>query len=91
MSVKQQWCAVCNGWFDHGTWQHRLDSSSFAAPPDVEADVIKLYVVEYEHGRNRYHTVVEARGIEAAKRQFRRDNPHVEILSVDNKKKSIRP
>jgi len=22
MKVKQQWCAVCNGWFDHGTWQH---------------------------------------------------------------------
>lgn len=45
------------------------------------SDVIKLYVIEYEHGRNRYHTVIEARDIEAAKRQFRRDNPHVEMLS----------
>jgi hypothetical protein len=46
------------------------------------ADVIKMYVVEYEHGRNRFHTVVEARSIEAAKRQFRRDNPDVEMLSI---------
>lgn len=32
MSVKQQWCGVCNGWFDHGTWQHGEVGSSFAVP-----------------------------------------------------------
>lgn len=46
------------------------------------ADVIHMYVVEYECGRNRFHTVIEARSIEAAKRQFRRDNPDVEMLSI---------
>jgi len=50
--------------------------------PGSAADVIHMYVVEYEHGRNRFHTVVEARSIEAAKRQFRRDNPDVEMLSI---------
>ncbi len=53
----------------------------FAEARGSAADMIKLYVVEYEHGRNRYHTVVEARDIGAAKRQFRRDNPDVEMLS----------
>jgi len=45
------------------------------------ADVINLYVVEYEHGKQQWRTVVEATDIEAAKRQFRRDNPDVEILA----------
>ena len=64
----------------------RMNTNETQSPgslqPDCSAaDVIHLYVVEYEHGRNRYHTVVEARDIESAKRQFRRDNPDVEMLS----------
>jgi hypothetical protein len=43
--------------------------------------VVRLFVVEYEHGRKRYHTVIEACDLEAAKLQFRRDNPNVEMLS----------
>lgn len=31
--VKQQWCAICNGWFDHGTWQHSPAETSFAPAP----------------------------------------------------------
>lgn len=49
------------------------------------AAVVIMFVVEYEHGRNRYHTVVEAYDVESAKRQFRRDNPHVEMLSCEVK------
>ena len=68
------------------TEQHPRQSEC-ARPASVQpvgsaADVINLYVVEYEHGRFRFHTVVEARSIEAAKRQFRRDNPDVEMLSI---------
>lgn len=44
-------------------------------------DVIKMYVVEYDHGNQRWITAVEARDLESAKRQFRRDNPGVEMVA----------
>ena len=49
-----------------------------ASPPDV----LRLWVVEYEDRRGqRWNTVVDAYTLEAAKRQFRRDNPDVELLT----------
>ena len=45
------------------------------------ADVIRLYVVEYFHCNQQWRTVVEARDLESAKRQFCRDNPDVELLA----------
>jgi len=45
-------------------------------------ETIHLFVIEYEDQRgHRYRTVVEALSLEAARRQFRRDNPDVELLS----------
>ena len=55
--------------------------SPLAAARGSAADVINLHVVEYEHGKQQWRTVVEARDIESAKRQFRRDNPDVEMLA----------
>lgn len=48
---------------------------------EAEEAILRLFVVEYEHGCNRNHTVVSAYDVESAKRQFRRDNPHVEMVS----------
>jgi adenosyl cobinamide kinase/adenosyl cobinamide phosphate guanylyltransferase len=49
-----------------------------SAPPDV----LRLWVAEYEDRRGQqWRTVVEAYTLEAAKRQFRRDNPDVELLT----------
>jgi hypothetical protein len=53
----------------------------FAEARGSAADVIRLYVVEYEYRNQQWRTVVEARDIEAAKRQFRRDNPDVEMVA----------
>lgn len=53
----------------------------FAEARGSAADLIHLYVVEYEYRNQQWRTVVEARDIEAAKRQFRRDNPDVEMVA----------
>ena len=53
----------------------------FAKARGSAADVMHLYVVEYEYRNQQWRTVVEARDIEAAKRQFRRDNPDVEMVA----------
>lgn len=29
--IKKQWCATCNDWKEHGTWQH-LGANELAAP-----------------------------------------------------------
>ena len=39
--------------------------------------------VEYEHNGQTWRTVVEAYDREHAHQRFQRDNPHVEIISVD--------
>ena len=58
--------------------RHSLRAAAGSAPPDV----LRLWVVEYEDARGRRWTmVVEADTVEAAKRQFRRDNPNVELLT----------
>jgi len=53
----------------------------FAEARGSAADVINLYVVEYEYRNQQWRTVVEARDIKTAKRQFRRDNPDVEMVA----------
>lgn len=46
-------------------------------------DIVYLFEVEYEDATGKqWHTVVDATSIEAAKEQFRRDNPSVELLSI---------
>lgn len=74
---------VAAGADDHAcSWTMLLaNAQAGSRQPATSENVIKLYVIEYDDGRNRYHTVVEARDIEAAKRQFRRDNHDVEMLS----------
>ena len=56
----------------------KLPESTGYAPPDV----VRLWVAEYEDRRGQqWRTVVEAYTQEAAKLQFRRDNPDVELLT----------
>lgn len=48
----------------------------------AENDALRLWVVEYEDQRGRqWRTAVDAYTLEAARRQFRRDNPDVELLT----------
>jgi hypothetical protein len=50
--------------------------------PQNPPDAIRLWVVEYEDQRGQqWRTVVEAYTLKDAKRQFRRDNPDVELLA----------
>ena len=46
-----------------------------------EPTTMHLYVVDYKHLGQQYRTVVESADMEAARRQFRRDHPHVELLA----------
>ena len=46
-------------------------------------DVINSYVIEYECKNQRWKTKADARDMESARHQFRRDNPDAEILQLN--------
>lgn len=52
-------------------------------PPSERTSEVRPFAAEYEtRGGQRFKTVVEAASLEAARTQFHRDNPHVELLDL---------